>query len=336
MRRQDRGRPESVVSGVPMQSGAFLRPRGRSKYRLRLRKIVAMLSFLGLLGLLAFLAVWGPERLAAHRRESARREVGLGENVPPASPGEPASGQGGGQGSVRVPILVYHVVGLPRGCPGGLYVTPLEFREQVRYLVRSGYHAVTLGQAVEAWRGRGALPSRPVVITFDDGYVGDYLYALPELKKAQYVATVFLTVDRIGKKDGLTPGMVRDLIASGWELGSHTLSHADLTRLDSSQLRREVEESRLVLSRRFGVKVTSFCYPCGRFDSRVEEEVRRAGYLAACGSSPGLGDPREVYALRRIRVREGDGAGGLAAKLRLYGEPHFGDRPARRAVASKV
>lgn len=296
-----------------------MRPRSQRKRHLRFRRIPAIISFLGVMGLVAFLAAWGPTWLASNEGESATPRQELREPVPPPSPAATSAVEGFPE-ITRVPILVYHVVGLPHGCPGGLYVAPSEFREQVQYLVANGYHAVTLSQVVDAWRGRGSLPSKPVVITFDDGYVGDYLYVLPELKRTQYVATLFLTVDRLGKEGGLTPDMVRELLGAGWELGSHTLTHADLTRLDSSQLRREIEESRQVLSGQFGIEVTSFCYPYGYLNSRVKEEVKRSGYLAACGSSPGLGDPQEVYALRRIRVRQGDGVRGLADKLRSV--PH--------------
>jgi peptidoglycan/xylan/chitin deacetylase (PgdA/CDA1 family) len=228
---------------------------------------------------------------------------------------------------------MYHAVASRRGRLAGLYVTPEEFREEVRYLRVHGYHAVTLRQLEEAWAGRGELPARPIVITFDDGYLGQYTYALPELRRAGYVATLFLTVNRLGAKDGLTPAMVREMLAAGWELGSHTLSHPDLTRVPLPWLRREVEGSRQALQGLFRVEVVSFCYPSGRVDARVEEEVRRAGYLVACGTAPGLGDAGEMFALRRIRVSGGDGARGLAAKLRSFATVACTTRSARAQIS---
>jgi peptidoglycan/xylan/chitin deacetylase (PgdA/CDA1 family) len=109
--------------------------------------------------------------------------------------------------------------------------------------------------------------------------------------------------------------MIRQLLAQGWELASHSLTHPDLTTVDERKLRREVALSRRLLQRRFGVRVDFFCYPDGSFDARVVRAVRAAGYLGATTIRPGLARPAQPFTLARIRVDSGDGPNELAKKL---------------------
>ena len=118
----------------------------------------------------------------------------------------------------EVPILTYHRVGSsPR------------FARQVAALERHGYSAVTLGRVWQAWRGEAGLPRRPVVLTFDDGYLSHYRTAARTLRARGWPGVLNLQVDRLGFAGGLTRTQVRRMLADGWELDSHTLSHPDLT-----------------------------------------------------------------------------------------------------------
>jgi peptidoglycan/xylan/chitin deacetylase (PgdA/CDA1 family) len=114
---------------------------------------------------------------------------------------------------------------------------------------------------------------------------------------------------------GLTPSMLRQLIATGWEIDAHTLTHPDLRYVDDAALRREVAGSRAEIRRRFGVPAAFFCYPAGRYDARVVAEVRAAGYRGATTVELGLARPSEPFTLARVRISAGDGAAGLAAKF---------------------
>src|ERR671932_2230061 len=92
-----------------------------------------------------------------------------------AAAAAPASSSAPARHDRPVPILMYHVIGVhPAGAPNaGLYVTARDFAAQVRWLARHRYHAVTLDRVYEYWRRGRPLPSRPVVLSFDDGYPGD-------------------------------------------------------------------------------------------------------------------------------------------------------------------
>jgi peptidoglycan/xylan/chitin deacetylase (PgdA/CDA1 family) len=217
-----------------------------------------------------------------------------------------------------VPILMYHVVNRPP--PGvaypNLYVRPQDFAKQMAWLARQGYHAITLQRAYDYWtRGAPPLPRRPVVISFDDGYLSQYTRAFPVLQRHRWPAVLNMEVNFLQPAGGLRPWRVRRLLAAGWELDAHTLTHPDLTTLDTTELRRQVAGSRAALRRLFHVPVNFFCYPAGRYDEQVVGEVRRAGFLGATTTTYGLARPPDYFTLDRVRIDGSDGLIGFAQKL---------------------
>ena len=220
-----------------------------------------------------------------------------------------------------VPILMYHVINSPPpGAPNpSLYVPARTFRAQMRDLAARGYHGVTLGQVFDYWRRRIALPRRPLVVSFDDGSESIHRAALPVLRRLGWPGVLNLELADTKPSWGLRPAMVRSLIAAGWEIDSHTLTHPDLTQVDAATLRREVAGSRRVIRRRFAAPARFFCYPAGRFDAAVLAAVRRAGYLGATTEQPGLARPSQPFTLARVRVEPSGGAVGPAREIRALG-----------------
>jgi len=215
-----------------------------------------------------------------------------------------------------VPILMYHVIGTPRpGTPlPELWVTAENFTAQVDALAAAGYRAVTLTDVLNAWRGRGTLPAKPIVLSFDDGYLGQGKVAGAVLAARHWPGVLNLAIHNLGIAGGLTAGRIRTMLAAGWELASHSITHPDLTTLDAAALRREVAGSRAELRRRFKVPVDTFCYPAGRYDAKVVAAVRAAGYRAATTVVPGIarpGDDRML--LPRIRVNGSDSVARVLA-----------------------
>jgi peptidoglycan/xylan/chitin deacetylase (PgdA/CDA1 family) len=218
-----------------------------------------------------------------------------------------------------VPILMYHVLGVPAPSQPypELFVKPADLTGQLRWLAQNGYHAVTLGQVFRYWRLAMPLPPKPVVLSFDDGYLSDYTVARPALRRYGWPGVLNLVVHNIRPGD-ITAPQVQALIAAGWEIDAHTVSHKDLTALDATRLRYEVAGSRTYLRRAFDQPVDFFCYPAGRYDAQVLAAVRAAGFLGATTEQPGLGRPRDAYTLDRIRVAYSDGVGGFVTKMRRY------------------
>ena len=222
-----------------------------------------------------------------------------------------------------VPVLMYHVVAEPPAAAPfpHLYVAPMEFAAQLRWLDSRGYRAVTLGDVLDAWAGGPVLPARAVVLTFDDGYVSQFTNAFPQLWRLGWPATLNLDLSNLGHPSGLHPWMVSRLIEAGWEIAAHSLTHPDLRSLGAKELRLEVSGSRLEIQRRFGVTPRLFCYPSGRYDHRVVAAVAAAGYEGATSVDAGLARPERRFELRRVRIDRGDGARMLAVKLAQLGQP---------------
>jgi peptidoglycan/xylan/chitin deacetylase (PgdA/CDA1 family) len=217
-----------------------------------------------------------------------------------------------------VPILMYHLVNAPP--PGTAYpelwVPAPSFREHMQALAAAGYRGVTLDQVLDNWQHRIALPRKPIVISFDDGYGSQERNAMPVLKRLGWPGVLNLEVKNLTIAGGITKLQVKRLIAAGWEIDAHTISHRDLTTLDPATVRHEVGGSRAVLRRVFGVPVDAFAYPAGRYDATAEAAVRAAGFRAAETTEPGLAHmDADRAALPRIRVNGTDSASAVLAAV---------------------
>jgi peptidoglycan/xylan/chitin deacetylase (PgdA/CDA1 family) len=212
---------------------------------------------------------------------------------------------------------MYHVIATP---PSGvafpnLFVRPADFAGQMQWLAAHGYHAVTLHAVYDYWLRGTPLPPQPIVVSFDDGFVGQYTHALPVLSALHWPGVLNLKVSALASRYALPAWRVRDMLAAGWELDAHSITHPDLTHVDDARLWREVNGSRTELQRMFHVPVEFFCYPSGRYNARVIAVVVRAGYLGATTTAYDLARPHDVYTLGRIRVDGSDGLAGFARKL---------------------
>lgn len=218
---------------------------------------------------------------------------------------------------------MYHVVAVvPPGAPyPGLWVAPRTLAAEVQALAHDGFHAVTLGAVFAAWRHHARLPPHPIVLSFDDGYLGDATHAAPILAAHHWPGVLNLVLHNLGPGN-LPRGLVARMAREGWEIDAHTIHHLDLTTLPAAQLRRELVVPRLVIRRDFGQTASFFCYPAGRFDPAVEQAARRAGYTAATTEASGWaargGDP---FALPRVRVNGRDTPRTLLARIRALA-PH--------------
>jgi peptidoglycan/xylan/chitin deacetylase (PgdA/CDA1 family) len=212
---------------------------------------------------------------------------------------------------------MYHVIApAPAGAAfPELFVRPADFAGQMRWLAAHGFHAVTLHQVYEYWLRGAPLPAQPVVLSFDDGTLGQHVHALPVLRKLHWPGVLNLKVNALKSKYTLPAWRVHDMLKAGWELDAHTITHPDLTRVGDAQLWEEVHGSRVDLQRLFHVPVDFFCYPAGRYNARVIAAVRRAGYLGATTTNYGLARPADLYTLNRVRIDGSDGVAGFARKL---------------------
>ncbi|MFF5155675.1 polysaccharide deacetylase family protein [Streptomyces sp. NPDC000348] len=221
-------------------------------------------------------------------------------------------------------VAMYHSVGDCSDDPYRITVTPGRLERQLAWLRRRGLRGVSVAELLAA-RARGG--GRDLVgLTFDDGYTDFLTGALPLLRRFRCGATLFVLPGRLGgdnawdplgpRKPLLTADGIRRAADGGVEIGSHGLTHVDLTRADDATLTAEVAESRALLAELTGAPVDGFCYPYGTVDARAVEAVRKAGYTYACAIDPGpLTGP---HALPRAHVGQNDTAWRLHLKLRLH------------------
>ena len=222
----------------------------------------------------------------------------------------------------RVPwVAMYHSVGDCSDDPYRITVTPERLDRQLTWLTRRGLRGVSVAELLAAPTRRGL-----VGLTFDDGYADFLTGALPVLRRHGCTATLFVLPGRLGgdnawdplgpRKPLLTADGIRQAAAEGVEIGSHGLTHIDLTRADDLTLKAETFESRTVLADLLGTAIAGFCYPYGTIDRRAVDAVRDAGYGYACAIDPGpLNGP---HALPRVHVGQNDTALRLFLKYRLH------------------
>ena len=187
-------------------------------------------------------------------------------------------------------ILMYHsVVKNDSVDPYGISIK--DFNEQISWLDDQGYQFVSLANLVESIRdgiyGKG---SKQVVLTFDDGYRDFLDQAVPVLVQRRLPATVFLVTDMLGKTADwssasnqtqlMTEEEVRQIKIDGISLGSHTLTHTDITTLNEDELERQLVASRIKLAD-FGETFHAFSYPWGKYTDREVIAVQMAGYQCA-------------------------------------------------------
>ncbi|KLU66469.1 poly-beta-1,6-N-acetyl-D-glucosamine N-deacetylase precursor [Desulfosporosinus acididurans] len=196
-------------------------------------------------------------------------------------------------------ILYYHSV--MREANNEVRMPPEQFEAQIVYLHDHGYHSITLNQLYKSLYQRGALPEKPFVITFDDGYEDNYQTAYPILKKYGYAATVFMISGYINGKGFLTWPQLKELAVNGWDIADHTRDHTYLTKLSPLKILSELESSKKALEKGLGHSVDYFAYPFGDFNNTVVRAVKKAGYLMAFTTLRGWADSNtDAYHVHRV------------------------------------
>lgn len=203
-----------------------------------------------------------------------------------------------------VPILNYHKVD---NFYHALSITPQEFEEQMAYLSENGFTTITPDQLMSYLNHDRALPEKPIMITFDDGYLDNYTNAYPILKKYGFTATIFLVTNLVGHDERfMTWDQVRTMQQDGFVFGSHTVSHVALNKLPREQVMAELIDSSKEIEHQLGTKPRYFAYPTGAYNPQVEEMVKQAGYKAAFTIRYGqAGAESNPYALERIPLFRG-------------------------------
>ena len=201
----------------------------------------------------------------------------------------------------KVLVLNYHMV---NRMFISLAIDPEDFDWQMKYLVDHGYHTISPDELYAFLEGKGTLPDRPVLITFDDGYVDNYTNAYPILKKYNLKATIFIVTVFVSERKGyLTWDQLREMEQHGITAQSHTVTHAPLPELSDERIREELIVSKQQAEAELGHPIEFIAYPTGAHDLHIVGIAKEAGYKGGFTVKYGNVDrSSNVYAMERVPV----------------------------------
>lgn len=235
-----------------------------------------------------------------------------------------------------LPVVMYHDIS--PAPPDDVYraasnVLPADFAAQLDYLRCAGYNTVTPTRLADAIEGRAALPEKPVILTFDDGYSDHYTQAFPLLQERGMVGAFAIITGFVeGGGDYMSWAQIREMADAGMEIMSHTVTHIDLNTADDGSALAQLRDSRAAIQERTGKAPAFLVYPAGEpfrsgtvgRQAQVVSMAAEAGYRGAflAGPSVTTQDPAQPFALNRVRVGE---TTDLATFAALVGGPPPGE-----------
>lgn len=198
-----------------------------------------------------------------------------------------------GEQGIKVPILLYHYISVNLNTNdktrNGLSTPPGIFEQQVQLLATNGFTTITLDELAAAFDKKYSLPAKPVILTFDDGYVDFYFNAFPLLRKYNMKAVVFIPTGLIGGGHYMTWPQIDEISRSpNIEVEAHSVHHYALAKVSDTILKEEVVQSKAILEQHVGHAINWMAYPYGSFDTRVVGAVKKAGYIGAITTLPGM------------------------------------------------
>lgn len=253
---------------------------------------------------------------------------------------------------ITIPVLMYHHFSEGKGSP--TIVNPNEFMGQLKYLKQAGYQTISNHDLLLYIEGKGKLPSKPLMITMDDGYESNYIYAFPILKQLNMKATIFVigSVMRENNNSPYTPNAFpklsweqsREMHNSGLiEIQSHTY---DLHKKDRSYNERidavikgpiyqdgtletidqyynrtkdDLNKNKRMIEEKIGNTVVAFAYPYGAYSSDSEKILKETGHLLTFTVQEGVNQKEKgTTLLKRINVSSGTTGKMIESKIIHY------------------
>ncbi len=214
-----------------------------------------------------------------------------------------------GPGDLTIPILLYHHIGISP-IDSRYYVPPEKFEQEIKVLHDLNYTSITVKMLVQAITLGRELPAHSILITFDDGHVDNYTNAFPIMQKYGFTGVLYIVTNYLGTSGYLNRDQILEMYKAGWEVGSHTMNHYDLTKLTPEQQSREIAGSKKKLEDVLGIDILTIAYPFGAKDKSILASARAAGYIAAMGAE-GYTDNQgdwNLFNLQRVEIRSSEDA----------------------------
>lgn len=218
-----------------------------------------------------------------------------------------------------IPILMYHKIpDAPIDSPNKIFVTEKDFEKHLRFFKLRGLSPITFKDYWAFRRGERAMkdfPKKPIILTFDDGYVDNYTNLLPLMEKYGYKGVIYLLgdfevtynywdADKGDHRDEImTKAQKKVFVEKGWEIGSHTLTHRHLTQLSEKEAFDEIVKSKTNLEKELETQIISFAYPYGDVNEKVKELTKQSGhFLGIATDSGGMDIEEDLFQVFRINI----------------------------------
>jgi peptidoglycan/xylan/chitin deacetylase (PgdA/CDA1 family) len=199
---------------------------------------------------------------------------------------------------------MYHYIVDPifakTGIGRGLSVSPTSFGKQLDWLSAHGYHTASFDQWIHQ-----TLPQKPIILTFDDGYEDAHSAALPALEAHHMTGTFYIVTGFIGKPGYMTWNELQDLQQQGMEIGAHTVSHQDLSKLTPALQQKQIMQSIDTLQATLHFTIETFAYPSGKYNASTKKILQKAHIPYAVSTHHGIATKKsDSLALPRIRMHD--------------------------------
>ena len=204
----------------------------------------------------------------------------------------------------QVPVLCYHQIRdwRPRDSKSAKdYIVPVDaFRKQIQMLADSGYHTILPDQLYAYLTTGAALPSKPVMLTFDDTDLDQFTVARPELDKHGFKAVYFVMTVSLGRPKYMSKAQVKQLAAEGNVIGSHTWDHHNVKKYQGQDWVTQIDKPTKTLEEITGQKINYFAYPFGLWNPAAIPELKQRGFVAAFVLAEKRDQQDPLYTIRRI------------------------------------
>ena len=204
----------------------------------------------------------------------------------------------------QVPILCYHQIRdwRPKDSKSAkeIIVPTALFQAQLKMLADSGYHTI-LPDELYNYLNKGAkLPSKPIMLTFDDNDLDQYTAAAPEMKKYGFKGVFFIMTVTIGRPRYMSKAQIKELSDAGHVIASHTWDHHRVDRYQGDDWITQLEKPKKVLEAITGKQVNYFAYPFGLWNKAAIPELKKRGFTAAFALAEKRDDQDPLFTIRRI------------------------------------
>jgi peptidoglycan/xylan/chitin deacetylase (PgdA/CDA1 family) len=204
----------------------------------------------------------------------------------------------------QVPILCYHQVRnwTAKDSKGAKdYIVPIaDFKAQMKMLADSGYHTILPDELFSYLKFGTKLPSKPIMLTFDDTDLDQYTVAAPEMKKYGFKGVFFIMTVSLGRPNYMSRAQVKSLSDEGHVIGSHTWDHQNVKKYQGDDWVTQIEKPTKTLKEITGKDIKYFAYPFGLWNPEAIPELKKRGFDGAFVLAEKRDEKDPLFTIRRI------------------------------------